>query len=61
VAKAKRVGMVVTDQNYLLEEIKSRYDSVYKHLSSGLISNNPVLKYKENVLYACETWFLTLS
>jgi hypothetical protein len=68
----KYLGTTLTDQNYILEEIKSRLKlgnacchSVWNLLSSMLLSKNLKIKiYKiiilPVVLYGCETWSLTL-
>jgi hypothetical protein len=66
------LGMTVTNQNLIKEEIKRRwnsgnayYHSVQNLLSSHLISKNVKIRiYKITilpvVLYGCETWSLTL-
>jgi hypothetical protein len=63
---------MLTDQNYIREEIKSRLKlgnacchSVQNVLSSRLLSKNLKIKIYRNiilpvVLYWCETWSLTL-
>jgi len=63
---------VITNQNSIQEEIKSRlqsgnacYHSVQNLLSSSLLSKNVKIKIYINiilpvVLYGCETWSLTL-
>jgi len=72
VEEFKYLGTALTNQNSIVEEIKSRlrsgnacYHSVQKLLSSRLLSKN--LKFKiyrivilPVVLYRCETWSLTL-
>jgi hypothetical protein len=71
-AKFKCLGTTLTDQNCMLEEIKSRlnlgdacYHSVQSLLSSYLLSRNVKVKVYKSiilpfVLYGCETWCLTL-
>jgi hypothetical protein len=68
----KYLGMTLTDQNSIQEEIKSRlklgnacYYLVHNLLSSRLLTKNLKLKIYRNiilpvVLYGCETWSLTL-
>ena len=68
----KYLGIILTNQNSLAEEIKSRlisgnayYHSVQKLLSSRLLSKNLKIKIYRIiilpvVLYGCETWSLTL-
>jgi len=68
----KYLGITLTDQNSIVEEIKSRlmsegacYHSVQNLLSSRLLSKNLKIKLYRNiilpvVLYGCETWSLTL-
>ena len=66
------MGTTLTNQNSILEEIKSRlrsgntcYHSVQNLLSSRLLSKNLKIKINRTiilpvVLYGCETWSLTL-
>jgi len=68
----KCLGTMLTDQNSVQEEIKSRlklgnacYHSVQNLLSSRLLSKNLKIKMYRTiilpvVLYGCETWSLTL-
>jgi hypothetical protein len=72
VAKFKYLGMMLTNQNHIHDEIKSGlnsgnacYYSVQNLLSSCLISKNLKIKIYKTVilpvvLYGCETWSLTL-
>jgi hypothetical protein len=72
VAKFKYLGMTLTNQNDICDEIKSRlnsgnacYYSVQNLLSSRFISKNLKTKIYKTVilpvvLYGCETWSLTL-
>jgi hypothetical protein len=72
VAKFKYLVTILTNQNDIHDEIKSRvnsgndcYYSVQNLLSSRLISKNPKIKIYKTiilpvVLYECETWSLTL-
>jgi hypothetical protein len=71
-AKFKYLGMTVTYQNRIHEEIKSRlklenacHHSVQNLLYSNLISINTKIKIYKSillpvVLYGCETWSLIL-
>jgi len=68
----KYLGTTLTNQNYIQEEIKSRfkpgnacYHSVQNLLSYSLLSKNLKIKIYRTimlpfVLYGCETWSLTL-
>jgi hypothetical protein len=68
----KYLGMTVTSQNLIQEEIKRRlnsgnacYHSVQNLLSSCLLSKNLIITINKTtilpvVLYGCETWSLTL-
>jgi hypothetical protein len=72
VVKFKYLGTALTDQNCMLEEIKSRlnsgnacYHSVQSLLSSCLLSRNVEVKIYQTiilpvVMYGCETWSVTL-
>jgi hypothetical protein len=72
VANLKYLGTMLTDQNHMHEEIKSRlnsgnacYNSVQSLLSSRLLSRNLKVEIYKTiilpvVLYGCETWSLTL-
>jgi hypothetical protein len=72
VEEFKYLGILLTDQNSIQEEIKSRlklgnacYHSVLNLLSSRLLSKNLKIKIHKTiilpvVLYGCETWSLTL-
>jgi hypothetical protein len=73
VAKFKYLGMTLTNQNDIQDEIKSSlnsgnacYYSVQNLLSSHLISKNLKIKIYKTVtlpvvLYGCKTWSLTLG
>jgi hypothetical protein len=73
VAKFKYLGMKLTNQNEIHDEIKSRlnsgnacYYSVQNLLSSHLLSKNLKTKIYKTVilpvvLYGCETWSFTLG
>ena len=66
------MGITLTNQNYIPEEIKSRlqsgnacYHSMQNVLSSSLLSKNLKIKIYRTitlpvVVYGCETWSLTL-
>jgi hypothetical protein len=72
VEEFKYLGTMLTDQNSIQEEIKSRlklgnacYHLVQNLLSSRLLSKNLKIKIYRTiilpmVLYGCETWSLTL-
>jgi hypothetical protein len=72
VAKIKYLGMTVTDQNLIQEEIKKRllsgnacYHSIQNLLSSHLLSKNVQIRLYKNIispvaLYGCKTLSLTL-
>jgi hypothetical protein len=72
VEEFKYLGTMLTDQNYIQKEIKSRlklgnscYHWVQNLLSSRLLSKNLKIKIYRTiilpvVLYECETWSLTL-
>jgi hypothetical protein len=72
VVKFKYLGMILTNQNDICDEIKSRlnsgnacYYSVQNLLSSHLITKNLKIKIYKTVilpvvLYGCETWSPTL-
>jgi hypothetical protein len=65
------LGAILTDQNCMNEEIKSRlnsgnacYSSVWSLSSSHLLSRNVKIKIYETIIlpvvfYGCETWSLT--
>ena len=71
VEEFKYLGAILTDQNSIQEEIKSRlksenacYHSVQNLLSSSLVSKNLKIKIYRTIiwpvfLYGCETWSLT--
>jgi hypothetical protein len=71
VEEFKYLGTMLTDQNYVQEEIRNRlklgntcYHSVQNLLSSRLLSKNLKIKIYRNinlpvVLHGCETWSLT--
>ena len=68
----KYLGTTLTNQNFIQEQIKSRlktrnvsYHSVQNLLSSSLLSKNLKIKIYRTIIlpevvYGCETWFLTL-
>ena len=72
VEEFKYLGTLLTDQNSVQEEIKSRlksgnacYHSVQNLLSSSFLSKNLKIKIFRTIilpvmLYGCETWSLTL-
>jgi len=72
VEEFKYLGKTLTNQNSILEEIKSRlrsgnacYHSVQNLLSSRLLFKNLKIKIYRTIilpvlLYGCETWSLTL-
>jgi hypothetical protein len=71
-AQFKYLGMTVTNQNLIQEEIKRRlnsgnacYHSIQNLLPSHLLSKNIKIRIFRTiilpvVLYGCETWSLTL-
>jgi hypothetical protein len=73
VTRFKYLGMTLTNENDIIDEIKSRtnsgnacYYSVQNLLSSRLISKNLKIKIYKTVIFAvvlcrCETWSLTLK
>jgi hypothetical protein len=72
VEQFRYLGMTITNQNLIQEEIKRRlnsgnayYHSVQNLLSSPLLSENIKIRMYKTiilpvVLYGCETWLLTL-
>jgi hypothetical protein len=72
VAQFRYLGMTITNQNLIQEDIKRRfnsgsacYDSVQNLLSSRLLSKNIKIRICKTiilpvVLCGCETWSLTL-
>ena len=72
VEEFKYLGITLTNQNYIQEDIKSRlrlgnacYHLVQNFFSSSLLSKNLKIKIYSTiilyvVLYGCETWLLTL-
>jgi hypothetical protein len=71
VEELKYLGITLTNQNSVQEEIKSRlnsgnacYHSVQNLLSSRLLSKNLNIKIYSTIIlpvsYGCETWSLTL-
>ena len=71
VEEFKYLGTMLTNKNFIQEEIKSRlklgntcYYSVQNLLSSSLLSKKLKIKIYRTiilpVLYGCETWSLTL-
>ena len=68
VEEFKYLGKILTNQNSISEEIKSRlrlgnacYHSVQNLLSSRLLYKNLNIKIHRNIIfYGCETWSLTL-
>ena len=69
----KYLGTILTEQNYIQEEIKRSFTSgnacchsVQNFLFSSLLSKNINIKIHRNiilpvVLYGCETWSLTMN
>ena len=72
VEEFKYLGTMLTNKNYIQEEIKSRlklgnacYYSVQNLLSSSLLSKNLNIKKYRSIIffvvfYGCETWSMTL-
>jgi hypothetical protein len=72
VPQFKYLGMTVTNQNLIKEEIKKKlnsgnacYHSVQSHVSTHLLSKDLKIKIYKTiilpvVLYGCENWSLTL-
>ena len=68
----ENLGTILTNQNSIQEEIKSRlksgnacYHSVQNFLSSDLLTKNLTINIQNHnfacLLYGCETWSLTLK
>jgi hypothetical protein len=72
VSKFKYLGTILTDQNYMHEEINSRLNSanvcflsVHSPLSSRLLTRKLKVKMYRTIIrpvvvYGCETWSVTL-